>query len=157
MPLVPTLDLLHGAVAAHTGAGSNANLLVTPSLTIGGTTDAWTGTLDLGNNKIVVQTSTGTDAAAGATTAEIYNQLRSGINAGPNNLAVLWLGTGIQSSAANQDTRHITGIGMLQNNDQLFSVRSVDSTISAMPNAMRSGRMPVSAAVMVAPKTSQRV
>ena len=42
----------------------------------------------------------------------------------------MWLGTGIGSTAANQDTRHVTGIGMLQNNDFAFGGRTVDGTVT---------------------------
>ncbi len=59
------------------------------SLSIAGTTDAWTGTLDIGNNGLVVQYGSGTDPFA-----TITNMIKSGYNTGH------WGGTGITSSLA---------------------------------------------------------
>ncbi len=57
--------------------------------TIGGTTDAWTGTLDIGNNGLVVSYGAGSDPYA-----QILNLIKSGYANG------LWTGKGIISSLA---------------------------------------------------------
>ncbi len=59
------------------------------SLSIAGTTNAWTGTLDIGNNGLVVQYGSGTDPFA-----TIVNLIHSGYANGN------WTGTGITSSIA---------------------------------------------------------
>ena len=59
------------------------------SLSIGGTTNAWTGTLDIGNNGLVVAYGSGADPYT-----TIDNQIKSGFNGG------VWGGTGITSSLA---------------------------------------------------------
>ena len=59
------------------------------SLSIGGTTNAWTGTLDIGNNGLVVAYGSGSDPYG-----TIDNQIKSGFNGGN------WGGTGITSSLA---------------------------------------------------------
>ncbi len=58
-------------------------------LSLGGTTNAWTGTLDIGNNGLVVQYGAGTDPVA-----TITNMIKSGYANGA------WTGTGITSSLA---------------------------------------------------------
>ncbi len=59
------------------------------SLSIAGTTNAWTGTLDIGNNGLVVQYGSGSDPFA-----TISNMIHSGYGGGQ------WTGTGITSSLA---------------------------------------------------------
>ncbi len=59
------------------------------TLSIGGTTDAWTGTLDIGNNGLVIQYGAGADPFA-----TIENMVHSGYANGS------WTGTGITSSVA---------------------------------------------------------
>ncbi len=59
------------------------------SLAIGGTANAWTGTLDIGNNGLVIQYGGGTDPYA-----TIANMIHSGYANGQ------WSGTGITSSLA---------------------------------------------------------
>ncbi len=59
------------------------------SLTIAGTTNAWTGTLDIGNNGLVIQYGGGSDPYA-----TIANMIESGYANGQ------WTGTGITSSLA---------------------------------------------------------
>ncbi len=123
-------------IVSHSGAGSNANVLVTPSLTIASSSGAWTGALDISNNKLIVQSGSAnySDAAAAAASAakasEVFSQVRSGFNGGAANTALLWTGNGINSSAANLDTRHVTGIGIIQNNDQIFGGNTVNGTTS---------------------------
>ena len=59
------------------------------SLSIGGTTDAWTGTLDIGNNGLVIQYGGGTDPYS-----TVVNMIKSGYANGA------WTGTGITSALA---------------------------------------------------------
>ncbi len=59
------------------------------ALAIGGTTDAWTGTLDIGNNGLIIAYGTGSDPFATVT-----NMIKSGYANGQ------WTGAGITSSLA---------------------------------------------------------
>ncbi len=59
------------------------------SLSIGGTANAWTGTLDIGNNGLVIQYGAGSDPFT-----NITNMVKSGYENGN------WTGTGITSSMA---------------------------------------------------------
>src|SRR5262249_43743269 len=74
------------------------------SLNIAGATNAWTGTLDIGNNGLVIQYGTGTDPFA-----TVVNQVKSGYNGG------VWGGTGITSAlaAAAIHTTHPLNIGLI--------------------------------------------
>src|SRR5205823_12289242 len=58
-----------------TGGG---NTLVTPSLTIAGATDAWTGQVSIHDNDVIVRS---TAANRVAKVDEITNQLKQGLNA----------------------------------------------------------------------------
>ncbi len=58
-------------------------------LSIDGTTNAWTGSLDIGNNSLIIQYGAGTDPYA-----TIVNMIKSGYGTGN------WTGTGIISSLA---------------------------------------------------------
>ncbi len=77
-------------------------LLRTASLSIAGSSNAWTGTLDLRGNDLDV---------SGGDLAVISNQIASGYANGT------WAGTGIDSSTAGSDTTHLTALGSLQNSD----------------------------------------
>ncbi len=59
------------------------------TLTIAGATNAWTGTLDIGNNGLVVAYGSGADPYM-----TIDNQIKSGFNGG------VWGGTPVASPAA---------------------------------------------------------
>jgi hypothetical protein len=67
--------------------GSSAATSVLQSLTIDGATDAWTGKLDLTNNKLIVDYSGATPIAT------IANQIKSGFSAS-------WSGNGVTSATA---------------------------------------------------------
>ena len=75
------------------------NLSVLGVLAVAGTTNAWTGKLDLNNNDLIVRSTTGD-------TTTIANQIKQGFNGGD------WAGTGgiTTSSAA---TSHNSGIAIL--------------------------------------------
>jgi hypothetical protein len=89
------------------GAGSNLSVgafakFGTATLTIAGTTDAWTGQLDIGTSSLNIRNgSIGT----------VINQLKSGLGHGS------WTGQGIVSSAAHADTSHLTAVGAILNNN----------------------------------------
>ena len=74
----------HPALPNNINFGSSLN-----SLSIAGTTNNWTGTLDIGNNGLVIQYGAGTDPYA-----TILNMIRSGYANGA------WTGAGITSSIA---------------------------------------------------------
>ena len=86
------------AVAVLQSNGSNA--LVTSTLSIAGSTNAWTGLLDLTDNKLIVH-----DGSLPVLTS----QTQSGYDGGA------WLGEGIASSAAADDSTFLTGLGVIQN------------------------------------------
>jgi MYXO-CTERM domain-containing protein len=89
------------------GAGSSLVIapggkLETSTLTLAGTTNAWTGTLDIGQSALDI---TGGDIGT------VMNQLKTGFNGGT------WTGKGIISSAAAADPLHLTAVGAILNND----------------------------------------
>jgi filamentous hemagglutinin len=87
------------AVSANT---SSRTLIVTSALNIAGTTNAWTGKLDLGNNDLDV---------IGGSLATITSQIAQGYNSGK------WNGAGgIASTAAAANIAHTTALGVIQNN-----------------------------------------
>ena len=92
-----------GSVGNPTGPNNiNFSSSVT-SLSIGGTLNAWTGTLDIGNNGLVIAYGSGADQYA-----TIQNMVQSGYNGG------IWGGTGITSSlaAASINGGHPLNIGL---------------------------------------------
>ncbi len=85
-----TLNPSGSGNAAHPARPNNVNFSSTiSSLSLGGTTDAWTGTLDIGNNGLVIAYGAGTDPFT-----MITNMVKSGYANGN------WTGTGITSSLA---------------------------------------------------------
>jgi autotransporter-associated beta strand protein len=102
LPIDTQLIISAGATAMAAQHGSGAkNALFASSLTIAGSTNAWTGKLDLSDNDLDVQNGN---------LAQLSNQLKSGFNSGT------WNGSaGITSSAAYGDTRHLTALGIIQN------------------------------------------
>ncbi len=88
-------------IASPTSVHSNRTLLVvTGSLSLAGTPNAWTGTLDLGANDLDMKNGN---------LATLNNQISQGSHED-------WLGPGgIISSAAAADTTHLTALGVIQN------------------------------------------
>jgi len=85
-------------LASH-GAGAKVVLQLS-SLSIAGTSGAWTGKLDLTNNDMIVSNgSIGT----------ITSQVASGYAGGT------WRGAGITSSTAAADSNHLMAVGVIQN------------------------------------------
>jgi hypothetical protein len=104
LPAGTALDIQAGSVvlAPHAVSASGAALQVV-ALQFGGGANAWTGQLDLSNNAI--------DIASGSL-ATVTNQILAGYNNGR------WNGSsGIVSSTAAADTRHLTALGVLLNDN----------------------------------------
>jgi autotransporter-associated beta strand protein len=100
-------------VAAHSGGNgqlqiaaatshSNRTLLVDSAVSIAGTTNAWTGLLDLTNNDMDVTSSV---------LPIINSEVATGYDGGT------WKGNGITSSTAAADTSRLTALGVILNND----------------------------------------
>jgi hypothetical protein len=91
---------------AHSNSTAGRQVLVVPSLTLAGGSGAWTGSLDLNDNDMIVQ-------GAGATgLAVINNEIQQGYHGGN------WQGSGgIISSVAAGRMDHLTAIGVIQNDD----------------------------------------
>ena len=126
-PVVCSLSSLiigsSGAVAILNSAShANRTLLVTGGLSLVGSTSAWQGKLDLGNNDLDVQ---------GGSLATITNQIQQGSNGGNWNASA-----GILSSSAASDSRHLDALGVIKNNQggtALFGAGNLfDGTV---PNA----------------------
>jgi hypothetical protein len=105
----PNVELL---VSGNLSIGNASSVILQPgallynnTLTIAGGTNGWTGRLDI---------TTGSLDMTGASLATVTNQIREGCNlAGGAN----WNGPGgITSSTAAADTRHLTAVGVIQNN-----------------------------------------
>jgi len=98
-------DLSGGLVigaSASTALTANHKILTTASISLAGSTGAWTGKLDIGNNAVDVQNGS---------LATITNQAAQGYSNGT------WQNSGgITSSAAAADTTHLTAVGVIVNN-----------------------------------------
>lgn len=103
-----SLSIGSGATASMLGTG---RILVTGSLAISGSNDAWQGQLDLGSNDLIVHNVDAPTAAASLAT--MTNQLKSGFNAGNG----YWNGPGIASTAAAGDSRYLKTLGVILNNN----------------------------------------
>ncbi len=95
---------LSGGVAITGGTlalTANHGVLITSALSIAGSTGAWTGKLDIGNNALDVQ---------GGNIATLTNQVAQGYASGT------WQGSaGITSSTAAANSSHLTAVGVIQN------------------------------------------
>jgi alpha-amylase len=78
------------------------------SLSIAGTTGAWTGQLDLMNNQLVLESNAANRAAD---LARVINMVEQGYSNGA------WTGQGITSSAAASDTTHLHALGVILNDN----------------------------------------
>ena len=74
----------------------------TGTLTIAGSTNAWSGQLDIGPSAVNI---------FNGSIATVTNQIKTGYNSGK------WNGQGIISSTAAADTTHLTAVGAIVNND----------------------------------------
>jgi Dockerin type I domain len=78
------------------------------SLSIAGTTSAWTGQLDLANNPLVLESTT---ANRSADLVRVSNMVQQGFSGGT------WTGRGITSSVAAADTTHLHALGVILNDN----------------------------------------
>ena len=92
--------LVLGTAAART---DRTVLVLSTGPTIAGATGAWTGTIDVGGNDLLVK---------GGNLTTLTNQLRSGTNAAGGGY---WNGPGIDSATAAADTTYVTALGSRQN------------------------------------------
>jgi autotransporter-associated beta strand protein/probable HAF family extracellular repeat protein len=102
LPAGGALTIAGGASVITANHGSSTRFLLAPaSLSIAGSTNAWTGKLDLANNDLVVQSGD---------LATITNQVKQGYSNGT------WNGSeGIVSSAAAANSAHLTALGVILN------------------------------------------
>jgi len=80
---------------------SSSTLSVLGALILAGSTDNWTGSLDLGDSDLDLQNGS---------LATITDQIKQGYKGGT------WTGPGITSSAAAGNPAHLTALGVIQNN-----------------------------------------
>ena len=89
--------------------GPSKTISVLNSLSIAGGTDAWTGTVDIGRNALVVSCGPFGDANV------VYQQLVNQARFASDNL--VWDRPGLTSTAAQADTRHLTTVAVVLNRD----------------------------------------
>ncbi len=102
-----SINMAAGSMISVSAAADHANrtILVSGSLTMAGSTDAWSSKLDLANNDLIVQNGN---------LLNLSNQLKQGFNIA----AGFWNGSdGIVSSTAAANTTHLTALGAIVNND----------------------------------------
>jgi pectinesterase len=122
--MLGTASIGSGAMMTLGTASSHADrtVLVANTLSIAGSSGAWTGTLDLGGNDAIVHNGD---------VASLTSQLLSGFVGASGE----WTGTGIVSSAATNDSRGIMAVGV---RTQSSSFTSFDGqTLSAGDVAMK--------------------
>ena len=97
-----TVAIAAGAkvAVANPATATDRSVLVVGTLSIGGTPGAWTGTLDLGGNDVVV---------TGGVLATLTSMAAGGFARGA------WTGPGLDSSAAAADAKHLHALGVVQN------------------------------------------
>ncbi len=101
-PLNSALTVNGGTAEFVNLAGGTRFLSQLNSLSFGGSTNAWTGKVDLTNNDLIIHTGS---------LADLTNQAREGFSNGT------WNGSaGIVSSAAAADSLHLTAVAVVQNN-----------------------------------------
>lgn len=104
-----------GSLVIHSGAsvsiktnGFNNGASQLSSLSIDGTTDAWTGKLDLRDNDLVVQ-------ATAATRQAVFDTITNQVEIARDTYPLSWQGNGITSSAAAAYPNGVTGLAVLLN------------------------------------------
>jgi autotransporter-associated beta strand protein/probable HAF family extracellular repeat protein len=102
LPAGGALSIAGGAAVIVASHGTGSRFLLQPTtLSIAGSTDAWTGKLDLADNDLVVQSGN---------LASVTNQVKQGYASGNWNSA-----SGITSSAAAANSSHLTALGVILN------------------------------------------
>ncbi len=104
---IGSLNIASGALVSLTSTSQDGiatrGVLTVAGVTLSGSSVAWSGQLDLGNNSLDVQVGS---------VATLTDQLRQGYAGGT------WRGTGgITSTAAAADTAHLTALGILLNDN----------------------------------------
>jgi autotransporter-associated beta strand protein len=118
LPLFSRLSISGIAIAAN-HQGSATNTLFASSLTLAGSTNDWTGKLDLTDNDLVVR-----NGSLGTLTMEV----RQGYG------AANWQGSGgILSSAAAADTTHLTALGVIQDSIDQNGGTALVTTFDGQP------------------------
>ena len=104
LPVNAALNIGSGALVQALNHGMLPKVVLqTKSLTIAGSTNNWTGTLDLANNDLI---------AHAGNLGQLINQVKFGFHSGN------WQGSGgILSSTAASDSKHLTALGVIQNSD----------------------------------------
>jgi len=106
---IPSLSIASSSVARLTAGG--AKVLVVNGLNIAESAGVWTGTLDLGDNDLIIH-------ADALTNADVLNrttdQIRSARNSG-NTPSTRWQGTGIGSSSASLVASGAVGLAVVLN------------------------------------------
>jgi autotransporter-associated beta strand protein len=119
LPTFTGLTIGSNALAVAQVNTGTKNTLFVSGLSIAGTTDNWTGKLDLANNDMVVR---------GGSLTTINNQAAYGFNGGTWNNA-----DGIVSSAAAADSTHLTALGVIQNDNGTGSGTALYNTFDGQP------------------------
>ena len=105
-PKNTNLTIANGAtvqIAAQAGGSANTVVVRANAVTLSGTTGSWGGLIDLTNNDLRIHS---------ASLYDVTNQVATGFAGGT------WNGpNGITSSLAAADSRHLTAVGVLLNND----------------------------------------
>jgi hypothetical protein len=99
-------SLTVGAGRTATLAAGGGKAIDVSALALAGSTNAWTGTLDVADNMLIVHAS---DAEREATLARLQNQARTALNQS----GALWTGAGLTSSAAAADPQHLHALGIV--------------------------------------------
>jgi hypothetical protein len=98
---------VNGTFEMDNSASGDPNAILLSKLYIGGSTNNWTGKLDLANNALI-----GNYGSTGQINlAQVTNQVKSGYAGGT------WTGNGITSSWAASDTTHLTALGVILNSE----------------------------------------
>jgi len=118
------LTINAGGSLTLSASAVNANRQVfnaSAGLSIAGSTNAWTGKLDLANNDLDLP---------GASLVTITNQIKQGYNNGA------WNGSGgILSSSAAANTAHLTALGVIQNNQSGMALYTASNPFDTLTPA----------------------
>ncbi len=120
---IGSLSIGAGATVSVTASSLDSiathGVLTTNGLSLAGSSNSWTGKLDLGNNSLVVH---------GGDLGTITNQVKQGYAGGT------WLGSGgggIISTAAASDPLHLTALGVIVNDNMGSPLYGTNGTIAS--------------------------
>jgi alpha-amylase len=104
-----SLNIMPNASATiRTSTAPSSGVSKISSLTLAGSTGAWTGKLDLANNDLIVNS---TSATRSSDLTRLTNMIKTAFSNGA------WTGTGITSSAADADPLSLHTLGIIINDD----------------------------------------